>query len=356
MNLVLVGTVAFGLSYLVVEMIRRWAIRRKLFDIPNERSSHGVPTARGGGLAIAGIVVLGFGLSRVWQANLAPLSLFGYWLGVLLVIAVSIVDDVFSLSAKVRLPVHFLAAVVFAFTTGFVDRVYFPLIGEVNLGWWGLPITLVWLVGLTNAYNFMDGIDGIAAGQAIVAGTFWLVVAWLFDMPALMTLAILVVGASLGFLVHNLPPARIFMGDVGSTTLGFTFAAFPILMFSQTHDAHSFIAGVLCVAPFVFDSVVTIVRRALNHENVLQPHRSHLYQRLVKLGYQHTTVTALYAVLALFASLMGLIYLRRGGLESALAVSFVLVVLVVTAIEVNRLERRRVRKDSQTSNSVPVSK
>jgi len=311
MYLLFVGVGAFVLSYLSVAAIRRWALRRNLLDIPNERSSHVVPTPRGGGLAIAAIVLIGFGIARLWAEDLALSSFLGYMLGALVVAAISAVDDLCGVSAPARLLVHLFAAAIFVAFAGFVSRIYLPFLGELEWGWLGVPITLLWMVGLTNAYNFMDGIDGIAAGQAIVAGSLWIVVALALGASALATLGVLIVGASWGFLLHNTPPARIFMGDVGSTVLGYTFAALPVLAFLQTGDSRLFLVGILCVAPFVFDPTVTMVRRAIQRENILQAHRSHLYQRLVRRGHSHGQVSLLYTALALFSGLLGLVFLWR---------------------------------------------
>ncbi len=262
LNLFMLGALAFALSYVGVALIRQWALQRNLLDIPNERSSHAMPTPRGGGIAIAIILIAGFALARLWVSELELRAYFGFLLGVMVVASISVIDDLFTLSAGLRLFSHLFAASVFLLFSGYVDRVDLSLVGELNWGWIGVPIVLFWIVGLTNAYNFMDGIDGLAAGQAIVAGSFWIVVCWTLGLPTLTALSVLLVGASLGFLLHNTPPARIFMGDVGSTVLGFTFAALPILAFRAIGDPRLAICGVLSGAPFVFDTALTMLRRA----------------------------------------------------------------------------------------------
>jgi UDP-N-acetylmuramyl pentapeptide phosphotransferase/UDP-N-acetylglucosamine-1-phosphate transferase len=342
LTLLFFGLGMFVLSYIGVALIRRWALHRNLLDVPNVRSSHIMPTPRGGGLAITAIVLIGFGISRLWAGDLALSSFAGYMLGALAVAAISGVDDLFGVSAPARLLVHLFAAAIFVALAGFVSRLYLPFIGIWDLGLLGVPLTLFWIVGLTNAYNFMDGIDGIAAEQAIVAGSLWIVIAVALGASALATLGVLIVGASLGFLLHNTPPARIFMGDVGSTFLGYTFAVLPILAFRQTDNSRLFIAGVLCVAPFVFDTSLTMLRRAINRENILLPHRSHLYQRLVKLGYHHGPVGLLYTALAILASVMGLAYLWGSDLVGGLALLAIVLLLIITGVGVTWLEHRRV--------------
>jgi UDP-GlcNAc:undecaprenyl-phosphate GlcNAc-1-phosphate transferase len=328
------------LSYIGVAGIRQWALHRNLLDIPNERSSHSIATPRGGGLAIAAIVLVGFTLTRLWVNDSGQVPYLGYLVGAAIVAVIGGLDDLVEVSAKVRLLVQLIAAIVFIATAGFMTPIPLPFVGELDWGWLGIPVTLLWVVGLTNAYNFMDGIDGIAAGQAIVAACLWFILALGLDLPALTILSVLIVGASLGFLLHNLPPARIFMGDVGSTVLGYTFAAMPLLAFHETGNARLFVVGILCVAPFVFDTALTMMRRALNHQHLLQAHRTHLYQRLVKVGYSHGATTALYVLLAIASSLTAYIYYCQIGWATDYLVLVVIFLLIANAAVITWLERR----------------
>ena len=339
--LVLTG---FLSSYAVVAAIRKWALRRNLLDIPNERSSHTVPTPRGGGLAIALITLIGFAFTHLWLHDLALAPFLGYMLAGIIILAISGADDILEISPKVRLLFQLLAAIIFVGLAGFATRVYLPFVGELDWRLLGIPITVIWLVGLTNAYNFMDGIDGLAAGQAIVAGGFWLAVALLLGASDLAGLAALLVGSSLGFLLHNTPPARIFMGDVGSTVLGYTFATIPILAFGQTGNPRMPILGLLCIAPFAFDAGLTVVRRTLNREDILRPHRTHLYQRLVGSGRNHAQVTCLYVAIAFSSSLMGIIYLRGDDLASLAALTVVALLMVGVALGTAQVEHLAIKK------------
>jgi UDP-N-acetylmuramyl pentapeptide phosphotransferase/UDP-N-acetylglucosamine-1-phosphate transferase len=199
-----------------------------------------------------------------------------------------------------------------------------PLLGPLALGWFGLIMTFVWIVGLTNAYNFMDGIDGIAGGQAVVAGLGWTLLGWLDHQPLVAALGLLLAASSLGFLGHNWPPARIFMGDVGSAFLGFTLAVLPVV--AAQHNPRLAWAGVLLVWPFVFDAAFTFLRRLRKRENVFAAHRSHLYQRLVIAGYSHRFVTLLYIGLALAGAVLALLW-YSGGKASDLVVLLALPLL-----------------------------
>lgn len=350
MNSFLLGIATLILSYLSVAAIRHLTLHWSLLDIPSDRSSHTFPTPRGGGLAIVILVLIGWELWQ-WGQGYFHLNSYGYLLGGIIIAGVGGLDDYLGLSSKVRLLCHSFAAIVFIALVGYLDRIYLPLVGELNWGLAGIPITLFWIIGLTNAYNFMDGIDGIAGGQAIVAGSLWVYVGGLLDTPSLMMLNVLIVGASLGFLFHNAPPSRIFMGDVGSTFLGYTFATMPIMFLFETANPRFSIVGVVFVAPFVFDAGLTIFRRALNRQNLLQAHRSHIYQRLVKIGYSHGKVSVLYSIQSIVSSLLGLIYLWGEDWCPALALIATIPSLIVIPLRMAFLERQRKLESSIASRS-----
>ena len=287
------------LSYLGVYLIRRYAEERQILDRPNERSSHVMPTPRGGGLAIV-VLVLAAGL---WSANDAGWSRSLVYLICGLVIAwLGWRDDVSSLSLRVRFAVQGLVAAVSIYGLGYFKAVTIPLFGELQLGVVGVIITFLWIIGLTNAYNFMDGIDGIAGGVAFASGLGWMLLASNAHSPFAFWIALAIAASSLGFLGHNWSPAKIFMGDVASTFLGYTFAVLPLISSDQSGDA--LMLGTLLMWTFIMDAGFTFIRRALNRENVFAAHRTHLYQRLVTGGYSHAAVSTLYIFLTLLAALL----------------------------------------------------
>ncbi len=288
----------FLLTYFGVERFRQWSLRRKLFDIPNERSSHTEPTPRGGGLiiffvcwAVFFVYCLIFQVSEFWA----------YFVGALIIALVSWLDDLYAVSVIWRFLAHSLAAVLVIFSFGFWEIVYVPFAGEIFLGRIGILVTFFWIVWLINAYNFMDGIDGIAGAQAVSAGIGWLFVGILLNSNNVAFYGITIALSALAFLLHNWQPAKIFMGDVGSAFLGYTFAVMPLLAVREIPKADksllSLIAVVL-VAAFVFDSLWTFGKRIVRLEKVWQAHREHIYQKLVISGFSHRKVSILYLVLS----------------------------------------------------------
>jgi Fuc2NAc and GlcNAc transferase len=275
---------AAAISTIVVALVRWWTTHKGYLAAPNERDSHTKPTARGGGL---GIVI------AVAVVTRSPFVIL--MAAALLVAAVSLVDDIRSLSARVRLCVHVAAAAIVVVFVGSLPGIL------------GMAVTLVWIVAMTNIYNFMDGIDGIAGVQAVIAGAAWAIIGARSGQESLTLLGGTIAAAALGFLLHNWPPARIFMGDVGSAFLGFTLASLPLL---SPRRVELCVPAVLILWPFVFDGTFTILRRLRNRENIFAAHRSHVYQRLVIAGRSHAFVTTLYAALAMLGAMAAIALAR----------------------------------------------
>lgn len=280
-------------AWSLVGLIARLARRRGWLDQPNDRSLHTNPTPRLGGLGILAALLVSLGFAS-WFAPAAafplPLVLIGGGVAV-----ISLVDDLRGLPAALRFVVHLGAALLAVRVFGPVDAVGIEHGGAIVLGAWAAPLTVIWIVGFVNAFNFMDGIDGIAGGQALVAGAAWAAMGWLTGQTMLAALGATLAAAAFGFLLHNWSPARIFMGDVGSAFLGFLLAAMPLIAGPRRAFA---VPAVLVVWPFVFDATFTLLRRLSRGENVFAAHRSHLYQRLTQAGWPHARVTVLYMALA----------------------------------------------------------
>lgn len=324
------------LSWAVVVFIQQWALRNNHLDIPNERSSHTVPTPKGGGIAIASITLMFFAL---WLCMSSYHASYIIYTAIAATIAVvGWVDDQYALPARFRLLFQIALATIFIMATGAITQLEFPKLTFSFGSFFGFNICLFWVVGLTNAYNFMDGIDGLAAVQSIIAGTGWSIICSLEGQLDLAFLAAMLVTTSLGFLALNKPPAHIFMGDVGSTFLGFSFAALPILLFATTTNPRLLVAGGVLLLPFIFDSFFTMLRRVLNGENILAAHRTHLYQRLIKSGFSHLSVTLSYGALSLFSLFWGISY-YIGSSEVMLAAIFLsLLQCIVVVALVYRVE------------------
>lgn len=301
-GLIVSAAVVVVTAALAVRLARVVALRRGLLDVPNSRSSHAQPVPRLGGAAFVPVVLLA-ALVAGPSGTLPPIVTGAFFAGAGLLFALSLIDDFMALPAGVRLAAH--AAVA----AGLLGAVYLTWPAGADGGWDGVapPSPGFWLlaiavIGLLNLYNFMDGIDGLAGVQGVVAGVAWCAIGSAIGAPFGAFLGAMLAAGAIGFLTLNWPPAKIFMGDAGSTVLGYSFAALPLLAAVERGSALRFdaalVAGVLVVWPFWADGAFTILRRLRRGENILKAHRSHLYQRLVITGVSHGRVTLVYGVLA----------------------------------------------------------
>lgn len=291
-TLIGVCIVAFAAGVILTQLTRVMAQSFGAIDVPNERSSHVAPTPRGGGVSFVVITLI----AAAWAAyttGSTPLAM--YFICSLGIAVVSLVDDIRTLSATTRLAVHLIAA------AGFVTFIRpFVSLGPAILM---AVAAVLWIVSLTNIFNFMDGIDGIAASQAVVTFTSMGVFALVVGESSLTLILLSAACATAGFLMINWPPARVFMGDVGSAFLGFSSGCLAIL----SSDPRMLVVAFSATWPFLFDATLTLGRRLTRGENVLRSHRSHYYQRLVIAGYSHQSVTLLYAICALAGGVAGLL-------------------------------------------------
>jgi len=308
----LFASVLFGISSLLTWLMLS---RVRIMDVPNARSSHHSPIPRGGGVAIVVTFLLGV-IAIDLLGDKTPLGQQYFWafLGSALLIAViSFIDDLTGQGFLVKLATQVLAA-LFVVASGIVlDQFSVPFVGNLQLPWLGAVLTVLWIVGLTNTYNFMDGIDGLAALTAVIASAFFAYITFFHGSLFIYITSYTILAGAGGFLLFNRPPARIFLGDVGSAFLGFIFAVMAIVAARYDHSHTSFLVMPLLLLHFLFDTLVTLCRRVLAGENITQAHRTHAYQLLQRMGWSHGRVTLCYAVLGLLQGGAAMLMVEIGG-------------------------------------------
>ncbi|HRF43534.1 MAG TPA: glycosyltransferase family 4 protein [Candidatus Competibacteraceae bacterium] len=318
--IILIALAAFATALTLAFLLSRPAFRGQWLDYPNERSLHQRPVPRTGGLAILGSGLTSSFLLTLLVPATHPL-LITLPLGLLPLAIISWLDDRQGMAMGWRFLVHFWAAVSLIGVNPVPNALDLPSLP------WQLPmevihiLSVLFVVWMINLYNFMDGMDGFAGGMAVIGFS---ALAWLGRVDTgFAAVCLSVAAASAGFLVCNFPPARIFLGDIGSTTFGFLAAA--CSLWGARMELFPLWVSLLVFSPFIMDATVTLIRRLLRGEKVWQAHRSHYYQRLVLLGWGHRrTVLVEYGLmLACAGSALLAVHLPPVG-QIALAVIWVL--------------------------------
>ncbi|MDF1820585.1 MAG: glycosyltransferase family 4 protein [Alcanivoracaceae bacterium] len=326
MTLALIMLAVLAATVVATGWVRQVAIKRQIIDTPNARSSHALPTPRGGGVGF--VLVLLLALPALW---------LGQWLGTTVVLAfvpaglavalLGFLDDLGHVPARWRLLGHFAAAGWLLWMLGGLPPL--PLWGaSVDLGLVGHGLALLFLVWSLNLFNFMDGIDGIAAGEAVtvcLAGALLL----LMVLPGAMLLPLLFAAAVAGFLVWNAPPARIFMGDAGSGFLGLSLAG--LMVWGAHLSATLFYGWLIVYGVFVVDATLTLLRRVLRGERFYEAHRSHAYQYASRRLGSHAPVTLAVMAINLIWLLPWALAVVVGWLNPLLGLALAWLPLVVLA-------------------------
>ncbi|KRW66630.1 glycosyl transferase [Pseudomonas sp. TTU2014-105ASC] len=309
---------AFVAAFVLTAVLRQYALRRQLLDVPNARSSHVVPTPRGGGVAIV-IVVLAL-LPVPWLYEAADTSQVWALLGAGLVVAlIGFADDHGHVAARWRLLGHFVAALwALAWLGGLPPLMLFG--ATLELGWSGYLLGLLFLVWMLNLYNFMDGIDGIASIEAISV-CLGALVCYAFavssDALRLGEVEWLLAAAVAGFCCWNFPRARIFMGDAGSGFIGIVLGV--LALGAAWVVPHLFWSWLILLGVFIVDATFTLLRRLLRGEAVYQAHRSHAYQVAARRFGRHVPVTVAVGLINLGWLLPWAAWVASGGVEGATA-------------------------------------
>ena len=293
-------TAAFFATLVFTRVSISMAHRLKMVDVPEARKIHAVIIPRG----------VGLGFSAVWMVLTAGLLFFGgldeagftatagLLAGASIVVLLGFVDDLLDISSGIKLVAQFGAAIVFLV----VAQTFF--MNNLVLA----ALAVFWIIGVTNSFNLIDGLDGLAAGLGIISGISFAILGFALGQPTLLTLSLLLVVVCLGFISYNWHPAKAFMGDVGSLFLGFVLATLGLMSFDKT-IAPAALVPLFFIAVPLFDTVLSIARRVLHRKPLFEPDRFHFYNLLMDRGFTHTgSVFFCYALAALF-SILGFCFL-----------------------------------------------
>ncbi len=331
---VLAGT-ALAVAWIATRAVRSVALRKHLLDRPNDRSAHINPTPRLGGIGImSGFIPSACVIAAVCRA---PAGAWVIIVATAFISLVGLIDDVRPMRARVRFLAQLAAAAAVVGSNPAAVRDAWTLIPLPLLV--VVPVSVLWIVWVTNLYNFMDGIDGIAGGQAVIGGIAIAAAAFAVGGTLQGGLVLALAAASLGFLVLNFPPASIFMGDVGSTPIGFFFASLPFVQIGGSAVPAEVV--LLALGLFILDATTTLVRRLARGERFFQAHRTHWYQRPLALGVPHRAITLASYPGMMFVGAMALAYPAASPAVRWALVATVIGTFVLYARTVVLMERRR---------------
>ncbi|MDA8211284.1 MAG: MraY family glycosyltransferase [Clostridia bacterium] len=329
LELVKYAAIALLLSLIITPGVIKLAFKVGAIDKPNSRKVHARVMPRLGGLAIFAAFALPAMLALDFNRQF-----IGLLLGGVVILVLGVMDDLKDISPKVKLAGQLVAALILIGFGTKVENLTNPFGSDpIHLGWLSIPVTVFWIVGVTNAVNLVDGLDGLAAGIAAIAAATLGLVAMEND-PAITLVAFTLVGAILGFMRYNFNPARIFMGDSGSLFLGYTLAGLAIMGLAKSATVFSLFIPVLVLGVPILDTLFAIIRRIVNDQPIFQADKAHLHHCLLASGLSHRqTVLVIYLI---HGALSGVAVLLN-ELTTTQGMLILLGISVVTLIGANRL-------------------
>ncbi|WDG52062.1 MraY family glycosyltransferase [Pseudomonas chlororaphis] len=318
-----------GFSFFLTAVLRRYALARSMMDVPNERSSHSVPTPRGGGVAI--VITFLFSLIYLCWTGWIDMAFFIGAFGTGAIVAViGFMDDHGHIAARWRLLGHFVAGGWALFWLGGLPELEAAGVA-LHLGWIGGAFALFYLVWMLNLYNFMDGIDGIASVEAVCACLGVCILYGVGGHQALIWAPLFMAAAVAGFLIWNFPPAKIFMGDAGSGFLGIMLGVFSLQ--AANVDSRLFWVWIILLGVFIVDATFTLLRRLARGDKVYEAHRSHAYQYASRQYGRHLPVTMTVLLINMLWLLPIAFSVTRFNVDGVLATIVAYVPLLVMALK-----------------------
>lgn len=335
---------AMIVSYLMCPLVKSFAYKIGAIDVPKDnRRMHKKPTPRLGGLAI----FLGFIVSILLFVNIDH-QMQGILLGAVTIVVLGVVDDMSPLRAGFKFLVQIVAALIAVFHGVVIHTLSNPNVFSAeqywDLGWLAIPVTVLWIVGITNSVNLIDGLDGLANGVSTISALTLLVIALLVSESQVALVMAALVGACIGFMPYNRNPAKMFMGDTGSTFLGYILATISIQGLFKYYAIVSFVVPFLVLGLPMFDTLFAIIRRLAHGQNPMAPDRGHIHHRLIDMGLnQKQAVAALYVV----SSILGLSAVVLTASDAIKAMLFLLTLVVVAYIAARVIFPREIAHSMQ---------
>jgi len=336
--------ISLVLTILFVPFAKKAAFLLNALDRPSDRKVHKGLMPRLGGLAIyigfTCAAVIGLIVAVIRHMQLNYLALTGILLGSLVILLIGIIDDIKSISPTKKLVLQILAALIpmmFGVQINFISN---PVTGILLLGYFTLPVTILWIVGITNALNFVDGLDGLASGITAIASVTLFIVAVRIHQPGAAILMIALAGAAIGFLRYNFNPASIFLGDSGSMFMGYLLACCSVIGVLKSTMILALLIPVFIMGIPIFDAASVIMRRVRDGRHIFDADRRHLHHRLLDSGFSHKQVVVSIYIACIFLGIgtLSVTFLRLS--HALIVMTFVLAAGVLLFYQIKRYVRR----------------
>jgi len=331
LSIIIAVAIALVVSFAATPAVKWFAHRAGAIDIPKDsRRVHKSPIPRLGGLAI----FIGFILSVVFTAEIDE-QIRGVLIGSVVIVILGVIDDIFTLRAYIKFLVQIGAAII-AVYHGVVIEIFsnpFALDGTgaqfVSLGYFAIPITIIWIVGITNSVNLIDGLDGLAVGVSTISAAVMLVIALVVSYPNVAIIMAALAGACIGFLPYNFNPAKIFMGDTGSLLLGYLLATVSIIGLFKFYAVISFAAPLLVLALPLIDTSFAFFRRLFKGQNPMSPDRGHFHHRLIDMGLSQKQAVIILYVVSGFLGLIAVVITTGDQMRWLILLTAVIIAIAV---------------------------
>lgn len=327
--------VAFAVTLLTTPYAKKIAYKLHAVDYPRARGMNKEPVPLMGGLAIFLGFVCGLVCLVPFVKELITTQFIGFIVGAVIIVLVGMLDDMYELSAKFKLIVQILVALIVVSTGTKLDFIMWPLWQYIK-PFSGL-ITIVWIVGIINAVNLIDGLDGLAAGVTAIASTTLAILCAISGSTLATVLTAALAGSALGFLPRNFSPAELYMGDTGSTFLGYVLAVCSCIGVFKSYAILSIVLALLSMALPIFDTAFAMIRRAANHRPIMSPDRGHLHHRLIDAGYSNKQAVVILYGISLGSSIIAVLIALSDVRATIVVLLFFLILILMLLVYRKRI-------------------
>lgn len=318
---------AFGITLAATPLTKMLSAKTGAIDYPRERGMHKEPIPRLGGLAIVLGFMLTTGLLAFFMPEFRSKEFAGFAAGAIIIAATGVVDDIYTLRARNKLLMQIIAALAVIFSGMRIEIVVWPVTAYLQT--FSGPITFLWIIGMTNAINLIDGLDGLAAGVSAIGALCLMALCILSGSPLAVVLSATLAGSCLGFLPRNFNPAEVIMGDTGALFLGYVLAVSSIMGVFKGYTLLAILIVFLAMALPIFDTLFAMTRRVAKKRPIMEADRGHLHHRLIDAGYSHKSAVVLLYGISFITAAIAVVIAVRDVRAIIVTVIFVLVMLLV---------------------------